>query len=122
MEHGRYLVNQYNMVKGYQNVFAIGDIALMKTKDYPKGHPQVSPPAMQQGTHLAQNLARERRSEVWAPFAVLGQGHAGHRGPGPRRGRPAGRPAPGRPAGLDYLAHGAYLLSIGLPQQAGRHG
>ncbi|WP_223650123.1 NAD(P)/FAD-dependent oxidoreductase [Hymenobacter psoromatis] len=84
VEHGRYLVNQYNMVKGYQHIFAIGDIALMKTKDYPKGHPQVAPPAMQQGTHLAQNLARERRSEVWAPFeywdkgtlAIVGRGRA----------------------------------------------
>ena len=84
VEHGRYLVNQYNMVKGYQNIFAIGDIALMKTQDYPKGHPQVAPPAMQQGTHLAQNLARERRAEVWAPFeywdkgtlAIVGRGRA----------------------------------------------
>ena len=83
-EHGRYLVNQYNMVKGYQHIFAIGDIALMKTKDYPKGHPQVAPPAMQQGTHLAQNLARECRAEVWAPFeywdkgtlAIVGRGRA----------------------------------------------
>lgn len=74
VEYGRYLVNHYNMVQGYQNVFAIGDVALMKTKDYPKGHPQVSPPAMQQGTHLAQNLARERRGEAWAPFAYLDKG------------------------------------------------
>lgn len=52
----RYKVNQYNQVIGYNNVFAIGDIAHMSTEAYPKGHPQVAQPAIQQGEHLAKNL------------------------------------------------------------------
>ncbi|NML64858.1 NAD(P)/FAD-dependent oxidoreductase [Hymenobacter sp. RP-2-7] len=74
IEHSRYLVNGFNMVLGYQNVFAIGDVALMKSPEYPKGHPQVAPPAMQQGTALAANLVRQQRGEPWQPFQYLDKG------------------------------------------------
>lgn len=74
VEKGRYLVNAFNMVLGCQDVFAIGDIALMKSPAYPKGHPQVAPPAMQQGTALGQNLQRGLRGEPWQPFQYLDKG------------------------------------------------
>jgi NADH dehydrogenase len=53
----RIAVNEYNQIKGYDNIFAIGDIALMAgdTK-YPNGHPQVAPVAIQQATNLASNI------------------------------------------------------------------
>jgi NADH dehydrogenase len=54
----RYRVNSYNQVEGYNNIFAIGDIALMPSDKYPKGHPQVAQPAIQQGTLLGKNLMR----------------------------------------------------------------
>ncbi|WP_372919539.1 NAD(P)/FAD-dependent oxidoreductase [Salegentibacter sp.] len=54
----RYEVNAFNQVNGYENIFAIGDIALMQTKEYPKGHPMVAQPAIQQGKHLAKNLIK----------------------------------------------------------------
>jgi len=74
IEKGRYLVNHFNMVLGCQDVFALGDIALMKTTDYPKGHPQVASPAIQQGSALGQNLQRELRGEAWQPFEYLDKG------------------------------------------------
>lgn len=52
----RFKVNGFSQVEGYQNIFAVGDIAYMETDDYPKGHPQVAQPAIQQGKHLAKNL------------------------------------------------------------------
>ena len=52
----RFKVNGFNQVDGYKNIFAIGDIAYMQTTEYPKGHPQVAQPAIQQGEHLAKNL------------------------------------------------------------------
>lgn len=52
----RYKVNQYNQVDGYDDIFAIGDIAQMSTEQYPKGHPQVAQPAIQQGKLLGKNL------------------------------------------------------------------
>ncbi|WP_158975450.1 NAD(P)/FAD-dependent oxidoreductase [Cellulophaga sp. L1A9] len=52
----RYKVNTFNQVAGFENIFAIGDIAYMETEDFPKGHPQVAQPAIQQGENLAKNL------------------------------------------------------------------
>jgi NADH:ubiquinone reductase (H+-translocating) len=53
---GRLAVDQFNRVKGLSNIFAIGDVASMATDDYPKGHPMVAQPAIQQGALLARNI------------------------------------------------------------------
>lgn len=53
---GRVLVNEYNQVPVYPNIFAIGDICLMSEGKYPNGHPQVAQTAIQQGALLATNL------------------------------------------------------------------
>ncbi|NJW52811.1 NAD(P)/FAD-dependent oxidoreductase [Salinimicrobium oceani] len=70
----RYEVNVFNQVKGYENVFAIGDIALMQTEDFPKGHPMVAQPAIQQGKHLAKNLKRILKGEKMIPFEYNDKG------------------------------------------------
>ncbi|WP_332735159.1 NAD(P)/FAD-dependent oxidoreductase [Flavihumibacter sp.] len=49
-------VDIYNRINGLENVFAVGDIALMPTENYPNGHPQVAPVAMQQADNIAYNL------------------------------------------------------------------
>jgi len=54
----RYFVNEYNQVRGYDNIFAIGDVAAMISQDTPKGHPLLAMPAIQQGKVLAYNLQR----------------------------------------------------------------
>ncbi|MGM0934138.1 MAG: NAD(P)/FAD-dependent oxidoreductase [Bacteroidota bacterium] len=70
----RYEVNAFNQVKGYENVFAIGDIAFMQTKEYPKGHPMVAQPAIQQGKHLAKNLKRLIKGEQLEAFEYRDKG------------------------------------------------
>lgn len=70
----RYEVNVFNQVKGYENIFAIGDIALMQTEKYPKGHPMVAQPAIQQGKHLAKNIKRILKREKLVPFAYYDKG------------------------------------------------
>ncbi len=70
----RYTVNEYNRIDGYQDIFAIGDIALMKTKDYERGHPMVAQPAIQQGTHLAKNLVRISKGQNPEPFEYYDKG------------------------------------------------
>ena len=50
----RIKVNAFNQVIGYDNIFAIGDIAIMQTDQYPNGHPQMAQPAIQQGNLLAE--------------------------------------------------------------------
>jgi NADH dehydrogenase len=54
----RIRVNQYNQVVGYDNIFAIGDIASMETTKYPQGHPMMAQPALQQGDLLGENLIK----------------------------------------------------------------
>lgn len=56
MRGGRMKVNRYNQVDGYENIFAVGDVALMAEEKFPNGHPQVAQPAIQQGKLLAKNL------------------------------------------------------------------
>lgn len=53
----RVLVDSYSRVKGYEDfLYAIGDISLMRSEEYPKGHPQMAQPAIQQARNLARNL------------------------------------------------------------------
>jgi NADH dehydrogenase len=52
----RIKVNRFNQVNGFKNVFAIGDVAYMEEPNYPNGHPQVAPVAMQEADLLAKNL------------------------------------------------------------------
>ena len=51
----RIIVNRLNQVN--ETVFAIGDIAMMSTPKYPKGHPQVANVAINQANCLAKNLS-----------------------------------------------------------------
>ena len=64
----RIVVNTYNQVKGYDNVFAIGDDALMQTDEFPKGHPQVAQAAIQQADNLAENIKRKSISDHFTEF------------------------------------------------------
>ena len=54
----RVRVNEFSQIKGYENLFAIGDVACMETTDFPQGHPMMAQPALQQGKVLGENLAR----------------------------------------------------------------
>ena len=61
----RVTTNRYCVVSGYDNIYAIGDIAYMETPKFPKGHPQVAPVAMQQADLLAINFKLiERKSNA----------------------------------------------------------
>jgi NADH dehydrogenase len=53
---GRILVDEYNAVKGYDEIFAIGDTCLLISEQSPKGHPQVAQVALQMAKNLAKNL------------------------------------------------------------------
>ncbi len=53
---GRIAVDRHNAVAGAPGVYALGDICLLSEPDYPLGHPQVAPVAIQQGQLLARNL------------------------------------------------------------------
>ena len=71
---GRIQTDEISRVKGYQNIFAIGDVAAMITTDFPNGHPGVAPVAIQQGGHLAKNIVHLIKGEPTEPFKYHDKG------------------------------------------------
>jgi NADH:ubiquinone reductase (H+-translocating) len=72
---GRIQVDAFNRVKGYENIFAIGDAAVLEGDEaFPNGHPMMAPPAMQQGRLLAKNLKRLIQQKPMKPFAYFDKG------------------------------------------------
>ena len=70
----RIRVNQFNQVKGYENIFAIGDIAMMELYNYPEGHPMMAQPAMQQGRLLGENIIKLINKQQMIPFEYNDKG------------------------------------------------
>jgi NADH:ubiquinone reductase (H+-translocating) len=71
----RITVDEYNRVKGYENIFAIGDVALMEgDSKFPKGHPQMAPPAQQQGRLVAKNIRNIIHKKPLTPFRYFDKG------------------------------------------------
>ncbi len=71
----RYKVDRYNQISGHQNIFAIGDIAYMETEAYPKRHPQMAQPAIQQGELLAENIEDLLKGRPMKPFVYKNKGN-----------------------------------------------
>lgn len=71
---GRIIVNEFNQVKGLQNIYAIGDIAGMYSEQLPKGHPMVAPVAVQQANNLAENIKRAKSGKSLKPFKYRDKG------------------------------------------------
>lgn len=54
----RYIVDRFNKLKSFDNIYALGDIAYMETPKYPNGHPQVANVAINQGKNLGKNILK----------------------------------------------------------------
>ncbi|KAB8155203.1 NAD(P)/FAD-dependent oxidoreductase [Kordia sp. TARA_039_SRF] len=70
----RILVNEFNQVKGFDDIYALGDIAAMQSDEYPSGHPMMAQPAIQQGKHLGKNLIRKIEGKEMKPFSYFDKG------------------------------------------------
>ncbi|SHF01170.1 NADH dehydrogenase [Arenibacter palladensis] len=69
----RLKTNSFNLVNGYDNIYALGDCALVQGDiGYPEGHPQLAQPAIQQAKNLALNLERDK--SPWTPFNYKDKG------------------------------------------------
>ena len=66
--------DEINRVKGYENIFAIGDVSAIISEQYPNGHPGVAPAAIQQGAWLAKNLTHLIKNEPTQPFVYHDKG------------------------------------------------
>ena len=82
---GRLLTDRFCLVKGLQDVYAIGDLSLIGgDEEYPLGHPQLAQVAMQQAKTVAKNLKAVLKGKEVKPFryknlgvmATIGRNHA----------------------------------------------
>lgn len=69
----RYIVDRFNKIKGYDNIYAVGDIAYMETPKYPQGHPQVANVAINQAKNLGKNFLKKNAGE-WTEYEYKDQG------------------------------------------------
>ena len=54
----RYIVDRFNKLKDFDNIYALGDVAYMETPRYPHAHPQVANVAINQGRNLGRNMLK----------------------------------------------------------------
>lgn len=66
--NGRLIVNEVNRVDESETIFALGDLCISVTDEYPRGHPQVAQVALQQAENLGENLLRIEKGKDWKPF------------------------------------------------------
>lgn len=75
IDRNRLLVDVFNRVKDYDDIFAVGDIAAMKNdKRFPNAHPMTAQPAIQQGATLAKNLNCLADRKKMTPFYYSNRG------------------------------------------------
>ncbi|WP_431161039.1 NAD(P)/FAD-dependent oxidoreductase [Flagellimonas beolgyonensis] len=70
----RLKVNQFHQVEGFEEIFAIGDVAQMESEEFPNGHPMMAQPAIQQGRNLGENLVRLLDEKPMKPFKYKDKG------------------------------------------------
>ncbi|HSY61717.1 MAG TPA: NAD(P)/FAD-dependent oxidoreductase [Cytophaga sp.] len=71
----RLIVDEYNRVKGLNNIFAIGDTSIQSHElKFPNGHPQMAQVAIQHGLKLAENFESILREKSLTPFVYNDKG------------------------------------------------
>lgn len=70
----RLLVNEYNQLIHYPDIYALGDTCLMTAdKAFADGHPQLAQAAIQQALNLGNNLKKSSLQQ-WKPFVYNDKG------------------------------------------------
>lgn len=70
----RIIVDDFNRIKGFTDLFAIGDAAVITSEEYPNGHPQVAQVAIQQGSNLARNFKLIKKNAPLKAFRYIDKG------------------------------------------------
>jgi len=74
LPNGRLKVDAFNLIAGHDFVFALGDLAQMELPDYPKGHPMMAQPALQQAENFAKNMLLLSGKKQPNPFVYRDKG------------------------------------------------
>ncbi|NJB84415.1 NADH dehydrogenase [Lewinella marina] len=75
LERARYRIDNHLRVAGYENVYALGDVALLTNDEWPRGHPGVAQVAIQMGRRLAENLNNIARGRPTKAFRYVDKGN-----------------------------------------------
>ena len=70
----RILTDEFNAVVEKEGVYAIGDVAQIRSDEAPNGHPMLASVAGQQGSMLAKNLNALARKKSMKPFRYTDKG------------------------------------------------
>jgi NADH dehydrogenase len=70
----RLIVDEYNKLIAFDDIYAIGDVSIISTPGYPNGHPQVAQVAIQQGSNLAQNFMSMKNNSPLKLFRYKDRG------------------------------------------------
>ncbi|MGO4770421.1 NAD(P)/FAD-dependent oxidoreductase [Flavobacterium sp. W22_SRS_FK3] len=71
----RMATDAFNKVNATQNIYAIGDTAILTAdNNFPNGHPQVAQVAIQQGINLAKNFKASLQNKPLKPFVYNDKG------------------------------------------------
>jgi NADH dehydrogenase len=71
----RMIVDQFNLLQGFTNIYAIGDTCIQSgDPKFPEGHPQVAQVAIQQGENLAHNFQQRVKNKALRPFLYKDRG------------------------------------------------
>jgi NADH dehydrogenase len=70
----RLKTNELHQVEDFNNIYALGDIALLCEGKFDKGHPQVAQVAIQMGKNLANNFKNRLKNKPEKPFSYSDMG------------------------------------------------
>ena len=70
----RIMVDEYNRVKGFENIFALGDLSMQEDSRYSHGLPGLAPVAIQQGQYVAGAILRLIKNQKPKPFKYWDKG------------------------------------------------
>ncbi|MFC4873876.1 NAD(P)/FAD-dependent oxidoreductase [Negadavirga shengliensis] len=68
IRNGRLPVDEFNRLTSSAHIFALGDLCIQVSPDYPHGHPQVAQVALQQAKNLAENFKRQLKGKPFKAF------------------------------------------------------
>jgi len=68
----RYKIDRYNRILGYENIYAVGDVAAI-TSELGSPHPMLAPVAIQQANNLVRNLNMST-AKPWKKFQYVNKG------------------------------------------------
>ncbi len=66
--------DNYHQIIAIEDVYALGDVAMIESESHPRGYPQLASVAIQQASNLAKNFKRISENKPLTPFKYVDKG------------------------------------------------